>query len=196
MKEKPIMAGPRSMAREKNLDSVAPATEAALRRERRAKRNDYQLLWRLSKKTEERHRLTRQLIYLVNDVASAIADMCDVGTAVKVNGVGALKVELWTSYIESKKVLIFCDSKNEGDDRGEGDYALPGAAFGFHVEPASRFFFNGDLSAQGRAASRDNYLSFARKIPEIVNAFAAEEDVIIKRLLSAFASLRHMVGST
>jgi hypothetical protein len=79
--------------------------------------------------------------------------------------------------------------------KGRNRYELPGAAFGFDVEPASRFFFSGDLLAQGRAASRENYISFALNIPEIVKAFAAEEDVIIDRLLSAFASLRRAVGS-
>jgi hypothetical protein len=183
----------RSMMYKKS--SEVPFSEAALR-ERRAARNTYQLLWRLRKKTEERDRLTRQLMFLVNSVASEIADMCQIGTTAEVKGIGLLKVELWTSNIESKKVLVFDNAKTEEDARDEGGYELPGAAFGFDVEPATRFFFNGDMSAQGRAASRENYLSFALHVADVVEAFAVKQDVIISRLLSAFESLRHMVGST
>jgi len=180
----------RSMVSKKN--SEVPLTEAALR-ERRAKRNDYQQLYRLRKKTEERERLTKQLVFLVNEVANGIAELADVNTTVKVKGVGVLRVVEWTSYLETRKVLVYGDPK---DDPDVGDHELPGAAFGFDVKAASRFFFNGDLSAQGRAASRENYISFAHKISEIVNAFEVEEDIIIGRLLSAFTSLRHMVGSS
>lgn len=184
----------RSIVSEKN--SEVPFTEAALRRERRAERNNYQLLYMLSKKTGERVRLTRQLVFLVNDIANEIVKLVDLKTTVKVNGVGRLSVVQWTSHLETRKVLVFDTPKTKEDGRDEKGYELPGAAFGFNVEPASRFFFYGDLSAQGRAASREQYIAFANNIQEIVNAFAAEEDVIIKRLLSAFASLRHMVGST
>ncbi len=183
----------RSIVPKKN--SEAQFSEAALC-ERRAERNTYQLLWRLRKKTGETVRLTKQLIFLVNDVANEIARQVDPNTSVKVKGGGVLRVEVWTSHLETRKVLIFDDPKTKEDDLDKGRYELPGAALGFDVGPASRFFFNGDLSAQGRAASRENYIAFADNIQEIVNAFAAEEDVIIKRLLSAFASLRHMVGST
>jgi hypothetical protein len=192
MKAEPKKEASRSMVYKKN--SEVRFREAALRERR--ERNNYQLLYRLSKKTKERVRLTRQLIFLVNDVANEIAELADLDTTVKVKGVGVLSVVQWTSYIESRKVLLFDDPKTEEDGWDEGRYKLHGAALGFDVEPASRFFFNGDLSAQGLAASREEYISFANNIREIVNAFAAEEDVIIKRLLSAFASLRHMVGST
>jgi hypothetical protein len=190
MKEKLTKEESRSMVSKKN--SEVPFSEAALR-ERRAKRNDYQQLYRLRKKTEERERLTKQLVFLVNEVANGIAELADVNTTVKVGGVGVLRVVEWTSYLETRKVLVYGDPK---DDPDVEDHELPGAAFGFDVEAASRFFFNGDLSAQGRAASRENYISFALKIPEIVNAFEVEEDIIIARLLSAFTSLRHMVGSS
>ena len=193
MKERPTKGERRSMVHKKN--SEVPSSEAALR-ERRAERNTYQLLWRLRKKTEERDRLTRQLMFLVNGVASEIADMCEVGTTTKVKGVGLLKVELWMSNIESRKVLVFSNPKTEENVRDEGRYALPGAAFGFDVEPATRFFFNGDMSAQGRAASRENYMSFALHVADVVEAFAVKQNVIISRLLSDFDSLRHMVGST
>ena len=153
------------------------------------------MFYRLSRKTAERVRLTRQLIFLVNDVANEIAKQVDPITSAKVKGVGVLRVEVWRSHLETRKVLVFDDPKTKEDERGETGYELPGAAFGFDVEPASRFFFSGDLLAQGRAASRENYISFALNIPEIVKAFAAEEDVIIDRLLSAFASLRRAVGS-
>gem|GEM_PF-3407568 len=183
----------RTMVRKNN--SEVRYSEAALR-EKRVKRNDYQLLWRLSKKTGERVRLTRHLIFLVNDVANEIARQVDPNTSVKVKGGGVLWVEEWTTYLETRKVLVFDDPKTEEEDRDKGGYQLPGAALGFDVEPASRFFFYGDLSAQGRAASREQYIAFANNISEIVKAFEAEEDAIIKRLLSAFTSLRHMVGST
>jgi hypothetical protein len=181
------------MVRKKNPE--VPFSEAALLRERRAKWNNYQFLRRLSKKTEERERLTMQLIFLVDDVANAIAEIVDPNTVVKVKGVGVLTVVEWTSHLQTRKVLVFGDPRDDLDE-GDHEYHCPGAAFGFDVDPGSLFFFDGDLSAQGRAASRDNYLSFAFKIPEIVGALAAKEDVIISRLLSAFASLRHMVGST
>jgi hypothetical protein len=193
MNEEPLKEVSRSMVCKKN--SEVRLSKAALR-ERRAKLNNYQLSYRLCKKTEERVRLTSQLIFLVNDVANQIAELADLDTTVKVKGVGVLSIVQWTCYVESRKVLVFDDPKTEEDDWDEGRYELPGAALGFDVEPASRFFFDGDLSAQGRAASREKYISFANNIPEIVNAFAAEEDAIIARLLSAFASLRHMVGST
>jgi hypothetical protein len=192
MKEKPTTES-RSMVRKKN--SEVQFSEAALR-ERRAERSSYQLFYRLSRKTEERVRVTRHLIFAVNYVANEIARQVDPNTSVKVTGSGVLRVEMWTSHLETRKVLVFDDPKTKGDDRDKGRYELPGAALGFDVEPASRFFFYGDLTAQGRAASREQYIAFANNIQEIVNAFVAEEDVIIKRLLSAFASLRHMVGST
>ena len=151
-------------------------------------------MYRLSK-TKERVRLTRPTILLVNDFANYIAEQMDLNTTVHVKGVGVLSVVQWTSNIESKKVLVVGDTK---DDLGEGAHDLQcvGAAFGFDAKPGSWFLFNGDLSAQARAASRDSYLSFALNIPEIFDAFTAEIDVMIDRLLSAFASLRHMVGST
>lgn len=182
------------MVRKKNTE--VPFSEAALRREKRANRNRYQLLYRLSK-TEERYRLTRQTILLVNDFANYIAEQMDLNmnTTVQVKGVGVLSVVQWTSNIESKKVLVVGDRKDDLDERGH-EPQCPGAAFGFDVKPGRSFFFNGDSSAQGRAASRDNYLSFALNIPQIFDAFTAEMDVEISRILSAFASLRHMVGSS
>jgi len=172
-----------------------PVTEAALRRERRAKQNNYQFLHRLSMKTEDRERLTMQLIYLVNDVANGIAEQVDLHTKVRVKGVGVLYVVQWTSNIESRNVLVYGDPK---DDLDKGDHELrcAGAAFGFNVTPGSRFFFNGDLSAQGRAASRNNYISFALHVAEVVAGFEVKQDVIIDRLIKAFTALRHMVGST
>ena len=162
----------------------------------------YQSIWRRERKTahydrkvNERLRLERHLVWLCNDIANMIAKDADPGMTVKVKGVGVLKVEEWTSYIETRKVLVYGDPKDD-PDLEPTDHRFQGAAFGFDVEPGSRFFWHGQLGAQGVSATRNNYLSFSLHIPEIINAFAAKQDEIINRLLRSFTELRHLVGST
>ena len=110
----------RSMMRKKN--SEVPFSEATLLREKRAKQNNYQFLHRLSRKTRERVRLTRHLSSLVNDVANEIAKQVDPDTSVKVKGGGVLRVEEWTSHLETWKVLVFDNPKNKEDDGDEGNH--------------------------------------------------------------------------
>ena len=38
--------------------------------------------------------------------------------------------------------------------------------------------------------------ALAAQVPEVVKAFAVEEDKVIKRLLASFDELRHVIGST
>ena len=147
------------------------------------------------RKVNERVRLDRHLVWLVNDIANMIAKDADAGMSVKVKGVGVLKVEEWTSYIETRKVLVYGDPKDD-PDLEPTDNRFKGAAFGFDVMPGDRFFWHGQLGEQGVAATRNNYLSFSLKIPEIVTAFSAKQDEIIDRLLRSFTELRHLVGST
>ena len=185
------------------------ADKAEWRKRRRAHIRKYDYAWgigrhlqKLTFQTNEVSRLDKHLIMVVNDVANEIARQVDKNTTVKVKGVGILTIVEWTSFVQTRKVLVYGDPRNDlGDMEHElgpddPEYRCPGAAFGFDVEPNQLFFFDGDISAQGRAASRNNYLSFARHIPDIVNAFAAKQALVVQKLLKAFEMMRHLVGST
>jgi hypothetical protein len=121
--------------------------------------------------------------------------MGEPGTQAHVDGVGILTIQVWKSHAQVRKVLVYGDPKDDLDEKGH-ELRCPGSAFGFDVDPNHLFFMDGDITSQGRAASKDNYLAFAAHVPQIVKAFAVEEDKVIKRLLASFDELRHVIGST
>jgi hypothetical protein len=83
------------------------------------------LFYRLSRKTAERVRLTTQLIFLVNDVANEIAKQVDPITSVKVKGVGVLRVEVWRSHLETRKVLVFDGPRTKEDEGAKQAMSAP-----------------------------------------------------------------------
>ena len=185
----------------------AKAKRDKWRRRNRLHINTYMSIWRrqrkleeqeklayFDRKTDEKIRLDRHLVWLINDFADYFAKRIEVGTTVRVKGVGILKIEEWTSHLETRHVMVYGDPKDDPDT--EHEHRCKGAAFGFDVDPGSHFFFHGDLGAQGISATSANYRAFSMHMPEIVNAFSAKQDEAVNRLLRAFEELRHFVGST
>ena len=150
---------------------------------------------RIERKSFERVRLTSHLVWIVNDAANLIAEIAEPLTTVHVKDIGVLTVQTWKSHVQVRKVLVFGDPKEDLDEEGH-ELRCPGAAFGFDVDPGRAFLMDGDLSSQGIAASTENYIAFAQHVPQIVDAFAVEEQKMIERLLKSFDMLRHVIGST
>jgi hypothetical protein len=126
---------------------------------------------------------------MVNRIAKVIALNTDPWTVVEVKDLGYYSVVCYISAIKMKKVLV--TGKYE---YYEPNYACPGRAFGFNAPVNTPFLFGGEVPA--RTATRQDYFTFSRNIESIVNAFTVSQEELYYKILEAFTSLRHAVGST
>lgn len=127
-------------------------------------------------KGEERRRLTSQLAKLVSDVAEEIANTVPLKTTVEVAG-KIYRTHRYTTNVGSWRTVVVV--------AGDSIYALTDDA-----PPGDYFYLFHDFSCQVNVAERDDFLHFANHLPEIVIAFEAEEDRVIKALREAFEKLR------
>lgn len=133
----------------------------------------------LKKKGAERVRLTKQLQEMLLQVAEDIAASVPLGTEVKVDGV-CYRTHRYQSNLGSFRTIVIVDPETlcfrAIDDRS----------------PGSEYYLHRDFGRVVRVATRDEFLHFANHLPEIVRAFEAKEEEIIKELRDAFERLRKL----
>lgn len=151
----------------------------------------YDYVYQLRKTRGEVQRLKPQLVYLINEIAWKLTELVDAGTYVNVKWVGPLSVVYWYANDDKMKVLVA-----GGPTTFDRTKPCPGRGFGFAVGTSTDFFFNDAPASPAVTASRDNYISVANHLEEIVAAFNTNQELIVERILEAFKSLREMVGST
>lgn len=137
----------------------------------------------LKKKGKERVRLTEQLQDLCFDAATEIAAVADLGTEVEVDGV-AYRTHEYRSNIGSFRTVVV--SYPESEYRHMCYRAID------NEEPGSEYYLRRDFNSVVVVADRDEFLHFANHLPEIIQAFSADQDKIIDALRSAFDKLRAM----
>ena len=137
----------------------------------------------LREKGAERVRLTKQLQDMLLQVAEEIAESVPLGTEVEVDGV-IYRTHRYNSNIGSFRTVVVVDQESCED--------FPVFRAIDNEEPGSEYYLHRDFGRVVRVATRDEFLHFANHLPEIVRAFEAKEEEIIKELRSAFERLRKL----
>lgn len=138
----------------------------------------------------ERERLTSQLAEVVGKVCDTIADTVQPGTEVVVPGMPGqlnLAVYRFSSNIGSEAYLCSLEIPPDCDECYT--YVVTAGE-----TPGGSFYLHGDFGVQLNVASRATYLAIANRLPEVVEAFDAEETKIVDALREAFESLLKLSG--
>ena len=112
---------------------------------------------------DHKKRLTQKLIGEVAEAADEIAERHPEGFGKDISDLGRLEVISISSHLGKAKFLsirIF-----DGDNGRYENHVF------VDETPGSSFLFHDDASCQVKVADRDHYLTFANRIPEIVEAF-------------------------
>lgn len=136
-------------------------------------------LQELKRTGEQRRRLTKQLQELISDLLDEIAEQVPKGTAVPFED-GKLVCSVLKSNVGSWRTITF-------DYEDYGYYT-----FNSRIDPGAQYYLHGDFRAGHRNAPRELWLKIANNLPEIIEAFNAENQKIIEALRESFAKLRQM----
>lgn len=135
-------------------------------------------LERLINSGEERTRLTSQLQKIISEVLETIAENVTIGTKITVSG-KTFQLKRFSSNIGSAEFICL---------ESEGKSVI----FTATCDPGSNFFLHNDFNCEVINASRDEFLFVANILPEIIQAFQADQNKAIAALREAFAKLQKL----